>query len=371
VTWIVNKAKALGKMVVSGGKAVVAKVMKALGVSISFSGGGGGHRLWVDLKGGGARVMMATTPRSMADHIADFSTKAASLPDAAVKSKVVGAIRMVTALNTYIETQGKTVAGKPIGDADRDKVDKQVEGAERKMQSPLIFILDSLSISAPKETTKVTCQFLKSSWTSDPGLAGEWTRQLQRQQAQINGMSVHIWMERRAQYAQFKKQGDAKPLDAKARAAIRKRFEDIIATRLEQPMNAPAGHPAVAAANRIEGVQMIVAAIFSKVPPVRQAAGLTPAEARIQAEAGIKGKAVLHEPDKVAAGRYDEIQDIGSNAINGDIGANWAGMSFDPKVTGRKHLVKMIEGDVTKEMTQKNVERALWRAVKMNVELKA
>lgn len=85
----------------------------------------------------------------------------------------------------------------------------------------------------------------------------------------------------------------------------------------------------------------------------------------------MKGKAVLHEPDKVAAGRYDEIQDIGSNAINGDIGANWAGMSFDPKVTGRKHLVKMIEGDVTKEMTQKNVERALWRAVKMNVELKA
>jgi hypothetical protein len=117
------------------------------------------------------------------------------------------------------------------------------------------------------------------------------------------------------------------------------------------------------------GAQSIIERIFDGYSDSTKRRGLGQATAEAEAKKAMEGQAVLHEPDKYAAGRYNKITDIGSNIVNGDIGANWAGMSPRMFVPGRKDHVAIIESKIKAEMKKLKVARALWRRVGMLVQL--
>ncbi|WP_296616615.1 DUF4157 domain-containing protein [Sphingomonas sp.] len=373
VTWIVAKAKALGKMLIGSDNKPVPPAQKdtpgdgELGESVAFEAGEESHRLWIKQSGESAHIMLASTPKLLTAHLSDFSGKAAKLKDADTKKKVTAAIGFVSPIATQIEADAKTAASKKIGAPDRDKLDKKIEVNEKKIRPQLKVILDGLGVNVPDKITQIPCTFIRGTGAALPANAGEYTRQLTRQQNQINAMSVHIWMERRRQFAVFSKQKDRKSLDDNARKAVRARITSAIAERLTYPINEPATTPAVRKVAKIEGAQMIVDAIWAGVASSTRYKGLSAGTALAKAADGMKGKAVLHEPDKVAGGRYDEIQDIGSGVVNSDIGANWGGVSFEPATAGRINIPNMVEQKIKAEMKSKKVTQALWRAVKMDL----
>ena len=84
------------------------------------------------------------------------------------------------------------------------------------------------------------------------------------------------------------------------------------------------------------------------------------------AAAGLAGQACLHEPDKVAGGRYSNISDVGAGNVNSDIGANWARKQ---KFGKANKIAEEIEKQVKADMKKKKISQALWRKPMMNVVL--
>ncbi|MFA6115167.1 MAG: DUF4157 domain-containing protein [Sphingomonas sp.] len=377
VAWIVEQAKKLGKMLFGKDKKPVppAKGDKPtdgeLGKKVSFSAPDGGHKLWVDVKGGSADVMMASTPKKLTDHLKDFKKSAKDLeePD---KGKVLAAIGSATPIAKSIEKDAKVAAKKAIGTAERDALDDQIEAQEETLRPSLVTILDTLGAKVPDKMTLVPCMFMRGFKASHPDLNGEYTGQLKRQEAKINAWSVHIWMERRAQFAKFSAQPDADNLDDKARKAARKAIESALAERLTHPLIGSNLFPAVRRISGkagMPGAQSMIEKIFEPYSDSTKRRGLGQATAEAEAKKAMEGQAVLHEPDKYAGGRYNKITDVGSNIVNGDIGANWAGMSPRAPVPGRQNHVVIIEGKIKDEMKKLKVARALWRRVGMLVRL--
>ncbi|MEA3018007.1 MAG: hypothetical protein QOI38_2729 [Sphingomonadales bacterium] len=334
-----------------------------LGKTVSFSAPDGGHRIYLDPAG---TPMLASQVKPLTTHLRDFKTDAKQL-DEPDKSAVTGAITTATPMVKTIEKKAKEAKNKAIGNAVRDRLDTEIEAEEEKLRPHLITILDKLRVRVPAKIKNQPFTFVRGAKAGVPELALEYTRQLKRQEGQINAMSVHIWIERRAQFAQFSSQLDAKTLDARARKQARTRMEDAITERLTKPMNAPASDPAVAALNTMPGAQAIVASIFKDLSPTTQRRGLARSTARAKAEEGMQNTAMLHEPDKVAGGRYEKITDIGQLDVNNDIGANWGGRTIGLAV--RKPIAKNLEKAITEEMKQKKVSRAFWRKVGMDVTL--
>ena len=113
----------------------------------------------------------------------------------------------------------KKAAVKDIGEKDRDALDKKIEVEERKLRPPLKTILDTLHLRVPEKADVITKKF-----TASPGLLNHrrsTSRQLKRQEGEINKMSVHIWIERRRQYEEFKEQSNADSLDSKPEKSAR------------------------------------------------------------------------------------------------------------------------------------------------------
>lgn len=114
------------------------------------------------------------------------------------------------------------------------------------------------------------------------------------------------------------------------------------------------------------GAKAIVDSIFSSAKVGNQRSGFSYIDALARATAGMKGMAVLHEPDKVAGGRYSNISDVGSSAVNSDIGANWGGATVKGVAKPNK-IAREIENDVKAELRKKKISRALWRKPMMNI----
>ncbi len=371
VAWIVASAKKLGRILLGEDRKPVPPAAREvpsdgeLGETVAFSAEDGGHRLWVEKKGENAELMLASTVKPLSKHLADFRKDAKQLDDEP-KAKVLGAIATATPITKGIESMTKKAAGKKIGEKDRDALDKKIEVEERKLRPPLKTILDTLNMRVPDQATLV-----KKKFTPSPGLAAhaaEYLRQIKRQEVEINKMTVHMWIERRRQYEQFKKQSDEGSLDAKARRDARQKMIETIAERLTYPWH-PANPPPVAArVARMTGAQAIVDSIFKASKVGNQKGGHSLGNALALAKAGMKQQAVLHEPDKVAGGRYSNISDVGLGLVNSDIGANWGGATIKG-VAKPNRIAWEIEQEVKAEMKKKKISQALWRKPKMNVDL--
>jgi len=368
--WIIGQAKKLGKLLMGKDKKPVptAKGDKPtdgeLGKSVTFTAPDGGHRIFIKASGGSAELMMASTPKKLSDHLSEFKKSAKALDDPD-KTTVLGAISTASPIAKQIEKDAKDASKKKIGEKERDDLDKKIEAAEATLRPPLVTILDTLGAKVPDKITAITCLFRRGPACAGPAYAGEYAAQLNRQATQINAMSVHIWMERRAGFKQFSKQKNKESLDAKARRLARETIQNAIAERLTYPINASPIYAIVRRVNAMPGAMAIVNAAFGKVSPSTQYRGLGMATAQALAAAGMEGQAVLHEPDKVAGGRFDKITDVGDGDVNSDIGANWGGWGSVP---GRVHIVEtIIEKPIIAEMKKKKVARALWRKVMMQV----
>ncbi len=136
--WIIEQAKKLGKLLMGKDKKPVPPAKGdnptdgELGKKVSFSAPDGGHKLWIDVKGGSADVMMASTPKKLTEHLKDFKKSAKDL-DEPDKGNVLAAIGAATPIAKKIEKDAKAAAKKKIGTAERDGLDDQIEAQEETL----------------------------------------------------------------------------------------------------------------------------------------------------------------------------------------------------------------------------------------------
>jgi hypothetical protein len=193
-------------------------------------------------------------------------------------------------------------------------------------------------------------------FTANPHLnPDEYTRQLRMQQAGINAMVVHDWIENRRRYIVRGRH----PLSNNAQQNLRARLKARIVQRLTQPINVTS--PDVGAY-----AEAFIVSVFNEFSPSTRYRGLGQATAVAKMEEWMSRQDALHSPDQVAGGRYLQLTGVGTGYVNGDIGANWGGFTQMGKPT---HLANKLHDDVLAEMRRLNIRRAFWRQVKMNVRL--
>jgi hypothetical protein len=357
VTWIVDKAKKLGKLVVSGGKAVVKGVLKTLGASLSFSGGGEGHRLWIDIKGD-PQVMMASSPKKLSTYLGEFRTKAAKLKGKK-KSDTLSAIGTIEPDVKKIEKLGREAKAASTSSADQKEAtlkDREVTAIEQKIQGKLVIILDNLKVDVPD----VVKPAIPVKFTLGDRLSAkdrpEYVRQLSMQQAGINAMAVSHWLRNRGRFAIRGRDPDSKT----AQSDLREVVTTELAARFELPANSTKKFRNLKA-YELGGV----AAIFAKGTDDERKNGFSPTKALGRAKSWMTGQRALHSPDQVGGGDYDELTGMGTTKVNSSIGSNW----------GASHrLGDTLETDVRTWLKSGysggEVEEAFWSKVKMNVTLK-
>jgi hypothetical protein len=324
-----------------------------LGETVTFSAEDGGHKLWIDVKGDRPQLMLASTVQPLINHLSAFKTKAEKL-DPKPKAAVLEAISIANPIVQEIARWTKQAVGKEFGDKKRDEADSQIEIEEAKLRNPLKLILDTLGVKVPDKIKNIPVKFLPGSKAKPYPV--EYNRQLKRQEIEINKMTVHIWMQRRDQFKEADKTNLGK-VDKKARNAAREKMIEILAERLTHPWNPAKPGPIVKQVQKMTGVQSIVDDMFASASVKDQKNGFEWNDAYVLAKKGMEGQNVLHEPDKVAGGRYDKIADIGLGEVNQDIGGKW------PK------LAKGVEDNIRTQMAKKNISETLWRKPKMDLTL--
>lgn len=357
VAWIVNQARKIGKLVVSGGKAVVKGVLKAFGSPISFSGGDESHRLWVDIKGD-PQVMMASTPKKLSTYLGEFRTKAGKLRGKK-KTDTLGAIGAIEPDVKKIEKLGREAKAASSASADQKEATQKERDAtalEKKIQSKLVIILDNLKVDVPDQVKPaIPVKFTLGDRLSSKDRP-EYVRQLGMQQANINGMAVSHWLRNRAR---FEKRG-RDPDSATAQKDLREVVTTELSARLELPASSSKKFPHLKA-YELGGV----AGIFAKGTDDERKNGFTPTKAFNRAKSWMSGQRALHSPDQVAGGDHDELTGMGVTKVNSSIGSNWG--AGNQLASGLETKVKTW---LKSGYTGGEVEEAFWSKVKMNVTLK-
>ncbi len=203
---------------------------------------------------------------------------------------------------------------------------------KRRCRPLLVTILDTLGAKVPDKMTLVPCMFMRGFKASDPALTGEYTGQLKRQEAKINAWSVHMWMERRAQFGKFSAQPDSRQPrrsgTQSSQESDRKRSGRALRLIRSSARTFPRRCGAFPAQAGMPGAQSIIEKIFDRYSDSTKDAALEPGNSRGRGEQGDGGgRPCCTSPTNMLPAVYNKITDIGGNIVNGDIGANWAGMS--------------------------------------------
>jgi hypothetical protein len=357
IAWIVATAKRLFATLFGKKKDDKGKGVGEIGESVSFSAGEEGHRLWINVSGESADVMLASAQKPLSAYLKEFGKDAKDIEDAASKSKVLSAVGQATPLAKSIEKSAKKAAKKSTDQAVRETLNDQIKKDEKSLSPILTIILTELGVRVPPEIKPpIAVQF-----TADPRFGkfvGEYNRQLKMQEAAINGMTVENWIANRDRYVQRREAtGSGRdPRSQKAQDDLRALTTQNLIFRLVNGINAKS--PAMP--SQEEG---FLASVFGSYTPETQRKGLATSTATSRVTAWMKTQHALHSPDQVAGGNFDDLTGMGDAVVNVDIGANWG------KYKKPKHLAKDLERDVKASMARLKVRRAFWRQVKMKVTL--
>lgn len=323
-----------------------------VGKSVPFSAGGEGHRIWIDVRGQSAQVMMSSATKPLSEHLTDWRTLARDIENATTKNRVLGWIGTALGHARRIQDLSRQATAHRIDTPQRDGFDTQIEAEEELVRPILADIINALDLPVPERLpTPIDVHF-----TVNPMLNPvEYARQLRLQQAGINGMVVHDWIENRRRYIVRGRH----PLSNNAQQNLRTRLKARLIQRLTQPINVTS--PDVGAY-----AEAFILSVFNDFSPSTRYRGLGYDTAVEKMEEWMSRQEALHSPDQVAGGPYLQLTGVGTGYVNGDIGANWGGFTRMNKPT---HLADKLHEDVLAEMRRLNIRRALWRQVKMNVRL--
>ncbi|MGX2040186.1 eCIS core domain-containing protein [Methylocaldum sp. MU1018] len=368
VDWIVAQARRLGRLAAGGGPQPAGAAGPPqtrpgdgeIGETLQFTAGEEGHRLWIDVRGESAEVMLASTPKPLSRHLAEFRTDARDIDDDTTRSRVLGWIGAALPLARSIEADARRAASRQIDTPQREALDARIEANEATLRPILANILDALRVRVPARIDPA----LRVRFTTYPGIdLGEYARQLGMQQSAINAMVVEDWLANRMRFAERRAfTGSGRhPESRQAQQDLRARTRVQLILRLTRGISASG--PVVSAINADPHLAAFVAGVFARYSPTTRRNGLAESTASREVDAWMSTQHALHSPDQVAGGRHDQLTGLGSGAVNVDIGKNWGG--FEKPV----HLANQLERDTRDAMRRLNVRRAFWRQVRMNVTL--
>ncbi|MDE2597473.1 MAG: DUF4157 domain-containing protein [Sphingomonadales bacterium] len=353
IGWIIDQAKKLGKMVMAGGKSVINRVLKAVGVSLSFSAGDESHRLWVDIKGE-PRVMMASTPKKLSTYLGEFQTKADKLKGKK-KTDTTKAITAITPTVNKIEKLAKEAKDPAVDEKAATLKDREITSLEQGMQVNLILILNNLKVEVPdKIDPAIVVPFQMGDKLTPAKHKAEYTRQLAMQQSNINGMAVSHWLRNRSRFEDRGRDPDS----AKTQADLRSYVTTDMVSRLTEAQNSKTKYKYLKAYELAA-----IAGIFASGTDDERANGFGLVKATNRATSWMATQRALHSPDQVAGGDHDELTGMGLTAVNSSIGSNW----------GKRKLADKLQTDVEAWLNgtgpKRPVEEAFWSKCKMNVRL--
>jgi hypothetical protein len=366
VDWIVAQARRLGKAVAGrpGSPATPAGTAGPadgeLGETVRFSAGGEGHRLWVDVRGENAQIMLASTPKPLSDHLAEFREMARDLEDGPPKTQLLSRIAVALRLARAMETDARRAASRRIDTPERDSLDQRIEANEQLLRPELVAILDELGLRPPTRVTpEVPVRF-----TLRPGLNQvEYRRQLSMQETAINEMVVEDWFRNRDRYTERSRVGRSGRHRSSEREQrnLKALYRAAAIERLTGGVNATGDSVAFTD----QYLSAFVGSVFGKYPVATRMQGLSEADATREVDDWMKTQNALHSPDQVVGGSHDDLTGLGSGGVNSDIGANWGKWGDKPA-----HLANRLDRDTRAALGRMtNVRRSLWRVIKMHVRL--
>jgi hypothetical protein len=376
IGFIVEKAKALWQTLKGKGKddkkddpnAKGAKDDGEVGKHVQFSDGHEGHTLWVDTAGTHPVVMLASTPRPMADHLVSMRTRrdkiAATNTD--IHQQTDGLFTTVEGLSKTVEQKALAAKALPVDSQPRVTADKECEAAEDGLRTPLTELLKLLGVDVPTEIKPpVEVNF---SWHTalDPpptptaaDQAAGFTRQnflaqLKGQEVGLNKLTVGEWQKNRERYTDRANEPGSKsgrdPIAAQLQETFREQQAIVLISVLGRPASTPRPPGLAPASDRF------VTATFSQATPDEQAKGIPRANAETLVDRWLSTQAALHDPDQIAGGYPNGLTDLGSRRINSSLGSQW----------GNTCVAKLDDG-VHKALH--DIPSPLWIGVGMRVTL--
>lgn len=367
IDWIVTAAQRIGRAVagaVTGNRPQVATAggtATAIGEEETFSAGGESHRLWIQVDGSTAEVMLASAAEPLSQHLVEFRADARDLDDGPDKTALLGWISQALPLARSIETDSRRAAALTIDSPERNTIDLRVRQNERAIRVPLGSILDALGARVP---TQITPQ-IAVAFAIEPGIdLGEYDRQLALQQSAINTMVVADWITNRMRYAERRSEtGSGRhPESGTVQQDLRAQTRALLVQRLQRPADATGG--VASRVNQQPYLAGFVESVFNGFSETTRRRGLAESTAEGIVNSWLSTQHALHSPDQVAGGSHTDLTGVGLGVVNSDIGANWGGWGQKPVA-----LANWLERQVRDSMTRLRVRRAFWRAVRMNIAL--
>lgn len=333
-----------------------------IGEHLGFTAGHESHTLWVDTSGATPVVMMASTPRSLDDHLTSLRSRrdqlAAANPE--INGQTDGLFGQVQTLAQTVVQKAEEAKSKTIDSPERQAADRQVEVAEEALREPLKQLLELLGIEVPQEITPpVQVQFnyhsgLRATPTAADHIAGftrpDFLSQLTGQERRLNAMTVGEWQRNRDSFTERSDESDSgrDPIADALQAEFRATQRQAIVNAMRAPEDeADTSELAPASVRFLQGT-------FSRLAQYR-ATGIPRATAESLVDDWLATQAALHDPDQIAGGHPNGLTDLGSRRINSSIGSQW-----------RTRVAQLDEG-VHNALHE--IPGTLWNGIRMRVRL--
>ena len=330
-----------------------------IGKHLQFSAGHESHTLWVDTSGGHAVVMLASTPRPMSAHLADMKDRrnAIAAHDATFPGKVDGWFQQVESLTQVVVQEADAAKRTRVDTDERAKADAKVEAAETALRSPLTELLKLLGVDIPKEIdppVSITFNYhgelvLPENPSAADHLAGftraKMVEQLEGQQRGLNALTVGEWQKNRERYTERGRAPTADRLQNAFRADQRR----FIVDALELPEGGAVLDDLVTPSSK-----RFIAHCFAQHPE-HKTTGFPAGTVGGMVDQWLGTQNALHDPDMIAGGYPDALQELGSRRINFSIGSQW------------KKLVPALDHGVHTALHE--IPSPLWNGIGLRVTL--
>lgn len=295
IGWLVEKGKALLAAVGLGGKEEKGKEKKAgeVGKTVTFSAAGKGHKLWIEVKGTGAELMVASAdPGPVEKRLAGWESRIEQAGErkAEAQAAIASARQFLSAAQQdaqqalQLKDQVKSAPENAEAGSKFEQADQKTEAEEETLGATLktLFEIFGELKMKPAEIT-----FLRRKEYD----AAEYRSQLDGQQEGLNRMKVEQWFKNREAYLRRAEESESGSGRATEGAKAQKVF-------------------------RMQERERLMAKKVVEEKKTRE-------QAAVEVDEFMKTQAALHDPDQIAGGDPTVIRALGNRRINSSIGNQW------------------------------------------------
>lgn len=201
IGWLVEQGRAVLATLGLGGESESEAAPEGefdgeVGERVAFTAEGEGHHTWIDSSGGAPKVMVASTPMTVEQRLADWTSRLGKVgqPGGAKLSDGMDVASVGALIAKARQISGAAVgeAAKVVAQPDLEKKpadDQKVEATQGQLVPVLKALFEAFgqAFALPEQVDPVTVTFNLN------GDRGEFKRQLAMQQAEINQMTVATW----------------------------------------------------------------------------------------------------------------------------------------------------------------------------------